>query len=65
MKFIRISSELKRCYDNLPEEMNGLVYYNYTSDIIFIRTTIHDFGRYRFDILERVSFDNCILLGVL
>jgi len=67
MKFIKISSQFKGYlyFDDLPKDMNGLVYYNYISDIIFIRTSIHDFGGYRFDILERVEFPNCILLGVL
>lgn len=64
MKYIRVSSELKR--HNLDSDlMSGLVYYNYISDIIFVRVSIHDFGGYHFDILERVNFKNCVLLGVL
>ena len=64
MKFVRVSSELRRHILD-SDLMSGLVYYNYTSDIIFVRVSIHDFGGYHFDILERVEFENCILLGVL
>ena len=63
-QFVRISCELKREIIDMSL-FSGLVYYNYTSDIIFIRVSIHDFGDCRFDILERVEFKNCILLGVL
>ncbi len=52
--------------DELLNFEHGLIYYNYSSDMLLVRSVIHDFGAYNFILIEAlIDLENCEIIGEL